>query len=125
MKKTARRNTALRLAHSFLPAAPSLCEFWAELRRAQAAGEPLPSAPGASAGAGKPVPPAAESPAPAPSPTASAQPAGGVPGSGFGSSGGGYGVGLVLPDVDSRLRIARIMSDLCAKDAARRKKKKK
>lgn len=36
-----------------------------------------------------------------------------------GSRGGGYGLGLIVPDADAARRIARIMRELCEKDAAR------
>ncbi len=42
-------------------------------------------------------------------------------GSGSGSCGAGYGLGLIVPDHFSRERILRIMEDLCAIDAAKRR----
>jgi len=80
------------------PTAPSLRAFWESLQSARAASAPSGQGP-------------------------SAAPAGSAPdygSGGSGSGGSGYGLGLIVPDEASRQRIARILSELCARDAERK-----
>ena len=92
-------------------AGPTLREFWAELQRAKAAGEPLPAASSArwAAGGG----------ATRNAPTAWSSGSFRSSGSGSGSGGAGYGLSLIAPDPESQERIRRIMQSLCEKDAKR------
>lgn len=90
---------------------PTLYEFWAELQRAGAAGEPLPAAPGFADGGAARNAPAAWSSWSSGSFRSS--------GSGSGSAGAGYGLALISSDPESQERIRRIMRALCEKDAKR------
>lgn len=122
-------------------ARPTLREYWAELQRAKAAGEPLPAAPSVSpvsasyaSGGGNaapsPVsgarhmgaqPPAPGMPAAAGRPHAEEFPSPHAPSSGSGgSNGAGYGLGLIVPDEASLARIRKIMRALCERDKARK-----
>lgn len=113
-------------------AGPTLREYWAELQRAKAAGEPLPAAPAAPASPAAPMPAATEKAASPPAPNArQANTPAFVPGGAeapavcssgngsAGSGGGGYGLSLIVPDEDSLERIRKIMRSLCEKDKKR------
>ena len=98
-------------------AGPSLCEFWAELQCAKAAGAPLPVAPGTASG-GAPFRSSGN-----PRSFGSYHFSGSYrsSGSGSGSGGGGYGLALIEPDPESLERIRKIMRSLCEQDAKRKR----
>ena len=112
-EKRFRKQRSTRSGGPIVTAGPSLCEFWAELQRAKAAGEPLPAAPSArraaDGGATRDTPAAWSS--------GSFRSSGS--GSGSGSGGAGYGLALIAPDPESQERIRKIMRALCEKDAKR------
>ena len=85
------------------PTDPSLRAFWESLQSARTA-----SAPGG------------QGPSAAPAGSAPDYGSGGSGSGGSGSGGSGYGLGLIVPDEASRQRIARILSELCARDAERK-----
>lgn len=116
-KKRLRKQRSVKPDGPAVEPAPSLCEFWAELQHAKAAGAPLPAAPGAvSSGA-------AFRSSGNPRSFGSGRSSGSYPssGSGSGSGGGGYGLALVEPDPESLERIRRIMRALCEQDAKRKR----
>lgn len=106
-KKRSRKQRSVNSGGLTARAGPGLREFWAELQRARAAGEPLPAVPRASDGGTVQNVSAVCS-------------AGGSRSSGSGSGGAGYGLALIAPDPESQERIRRIMQSLCEKDAKRK-----
>lgn len=84
----------------------TLREFWAELQRAKAAGEPLPAV-------------GSRPPQDALSRWSSGSFRSSGSGSGSGSGSAGYGLALISSDPESQERIRRIMRSLCEKDAKR------
>ena len=109
-KKRFRKQRPVKSDSPAAVAGPTLHEFWAELQRARAAGEPLPAAPHA-----------AEHSSGNPRSFGSYRSSGSVrsSGSGSGSGGAGYGLSLISSDPESQERIRRIMQSLCEKDAKR------
>lgn len=115
-EKRFRKQRSAESGSPIVKAGPSLREFWAELQRAKAAGEPLPAMPSASPasraanGSATPNLPSAWS-------SGSFRSSGS--GSGSGSGGAGYGLALISSDPESQARIRRIMQSLCEQDAKR------
>lgn len=107
-KKRFRKQRPVKSDSPTAKAGPTLCEFWAELQRAKAAGEPLPAAPGT-----------AERSSGNPRSFGSYRSSGSFRSSGSGSGGGGYGLALISSDPESQERIRRIMQSLCEKDSKR------
>ena len=113
-EKRFRKQRSAESGSPIVKAGPSLGEFWAELQRAKAAGEPLPTMPSASSASR-----AANSVRNLPSAWSSGSFRSSGSGSGSGSGGGGYGLALISSDPESQARIRRIMQSLCEQDAKR------
>lgn len=109
-EKRSRKQRSAKPGAPIVKAGPTLCEFWAELQRAKAAGEPLPAMPSASS---------AHRAAALPSAWSSGSFRSSGSGSGSGSGGAGYGLALISSDPESQARIRRIMQSLCEQDAKR------
>ena len=104
-------------------AGPSLREFWDELQRAKAAGDPLPLLP-ASALAANAAAPRFDTSASAACCSGAVLSSAAFLSSGSGGSGSGvlgYGLGLIDPDPESTDRIQMILQLLCARDEERRR----
>lgn len=114
-KKRFRKQRSVKPGGPVAKAGPTLREFWAELQRAKAAGEPLPAAPSASRAAdGGATPHVSASRS-----SGSFRSSGSYRSSSSGSGGAGYGLALIASDPVSQERIRRIMRSLCEKDAER------
>lgn len=110
-------------------AGPSLREFWDELQRAKAAGEPLPLLPSSALDAHAAAPRFDASASAARRPDAALSSGAFLSSAAFLSSGSGgsgsgvlgYGLGLIDPDPESTDRIQMILQLLCARDEERRR----